>query len=88
MFDSFPPPPWPAEKDVWFNPNAIPEDFSSAQHVVVQGMPDPLDPFAEPEYEMVVATEDDFEDDCPLCQMMRDRIRNGERIEIMKVKWE
>ena len=28
------------------------------------------------------ATEDDFEDDCPICEMMRARVRAGEKIEI------
>lgn len=87
-FDGNPFDAFAADKDVWFDPNATPEDFGSAQHVVVEGMPDPLNPFAEPDFETVIATEDDFEDDCPLCEMMRERVRAGERIEIMKVKWE
>lgn len=59
------------------------------QHVVVEGLEDGFDPEldTDPEIEMAIATEDDFEDDCPLCESMRERVRNGERIEIIKMKF-
>lgn len=41
---------------------------------------------SETELEIVTATEDDLEDDCPLCQMLRQRIRNGEQIDVVKLK--
>lgn len=101
MINSTKPPTRPADKsskdddspftpkaDIWFSPGFDPSDLEGAQHVVMDGAPDPLNPFAEPELETVIATEDDFEDDCPLCEMMRDRVRSGEQIEITKVKWE
>lgn len=31
------------------------------------------------------ATEDDFFDDCPLCRMMREDVRNGAKIEIFEL---
>jgi hypothetical protein len=31
------------------------------------------------------ATEDDFPDDCPLCEMMREDIRNGAKIEMIEL---
>jgi len=34
------------------------------------------------------ATEDDFFDDCPICEMMRKRIRSGEKIEIIETKFD
>lgn len=88
MFNSFPPPDGQAKTDIWFNPEFDPADMARAQHIVVEGCPDPLNPFDEPQFETTIATEDDFEDDCPLCEMMRERVRSGEEIEIMKVKWE
>lgn len=97
MFNPFQPPPFPTDaaadndtpiSDVWIDPLAMPQDLASGQHVVVQGAPSPLNPFAEPSFDTVIATEEDFEDDCPLCESMRARVRAGERIEILKVTWE
>ncbi|MBI4898435.1 MAG: hypothetical protein HY827_08735 [Actinobacteria bacterium] len=63
------------------------QNLRAGEHVVVQGMRPGMDPDAEPEFETGIATEDDFEDDCPLCATMRERVRNGEEIEITRVKF-
>ena len=63
------------------------QDLLAAEHVVVQGMHPGMKPDAEPEFETGIATEDDFEDNCPLCTMLRERVRNGEEIQITRVKF-
>lgn len=100
MINSFPPPRRAADNkdsgrdtafgsatEIWFGPDFDPSVLDNAEHVMVEGVPDPLNPFAEPDFETVIASEDDFEDDCPLCEMMRERVRAGEQIEIAKIKW-
>ncbi len=74
--------------DVRQGAGSIDELLSSNRHVVVE----PPDDFSEmeekePEIEFAIATEDDFEDDCPLCMELRERVRKGEEIEIVKVRW-
>lgn len=93
MNKSNPPPPWQAETAVWSSPEFDPEDLDAgrpvmSRHMMISDVPDPGDPFAEPHCETVIATEDDFEDDCPLCEMMRERVRAGEEIEITRVTWD
>ena len=61
--------------------------LGSGHNVIVSEPGDDWEAGAEPQFETVIATEDDFEDDCPICEMMRARVRAGEQIEITKVSW-
>ncbi len=76
-----------SEGRFWVAPGVdLEKVLGDAQHLMMDGFGDVFASGSEPEFEVVVATEDDFEDDCPICQMMRKRVRNGERIEITKLK--
>lgn len=75
----------------WTAPGVdLEEVLGKSQHVVIDGESGFFDPSddsgGELEFETVVATEDDFEDDCPICEMMRKRVRKGERIELKRLK--
>jgi Zn finger protein HypA/HybF involved in hydrogenase expression len=66
---------------------ALEELVAANGHVVVEEPTSIHDLDKEPIVERAIATEDDLVDDCPICTEMRDRIRNGEEIEIVKVRW-
>ena len=53
-------------------------------HVI--GSPSMLEAASDEDLEIVLATEDDLEDDCPMCLMLRDKIRAGEKVGVLKLR--
>jgi hypothetical protein len=65
-----------------------PAENGEVRHVVIDHPPGGIPRGKQPTVDLVIATEDDFEPGCPCCEPMRQRVANGEEIEIAKVRWE